>query len=217
MCGARAMSEYLQYPVRGIDVSHYQGAVDWAAVAGAGMRFAFVKATEGVSVSDPAFGGNWDGARAAGLVRGAYHYLHPDESGAAQGEHFVSRVRIDASTLPPALDVEVTKGKSPAEVAAVVADWIGVVEKAFGTRPILYTAPDFWRDDVGADFRSYPLWLACYDSVPRMPPFWDAWTFWQFSQSGRVEGIGGAVDVNVFSGTAGALAKLCVGGAAASA
>jgi lysozyme len=183
-------------PLSGIDVSHFQGDVDWAAVAAAGVRFAFMKATEGLADIDPRFARNWEHSRAAGLLRGAYHFLHPNLDAKQQAAHFLSVVTLDRDALPPALDVEVTNGVDPAALAACIETWLGVVEAALGCKPVIYTDPSFWRDNVGVDLSSYPLWLACYAPQPEVPANWQSWTFWQHSQSGGVAGVAGPVDLD---------------------
>lgn len=195
--------------VTGIDVSHYQGEVDWTAVRAAGLHFAFVKATEGTEDIDPMFHRNWQGAKQAGLLRGAYHFFHPDQDADRQAQHFLSLVTMDESALPPALDIEVTGGVAPAELRSGIARWIEAVKSAVGCAPILYTDPSFWRDNVAGDFRTHPLWLACYGDRADIPPYWQAWTFWQHSQSGRVAGVAGAVDLDRFASSFAALAALC--------
>jgi lysozyme len=183
-------------PLAGIDVSHFQGEVDWRAVATAGMRFAFIKATEGLDDVDPRFVQNWQGSRAAGLLRGAYHFLHPDLDARQQAAHFLAVVTLDTDALPPALDVEVTNGVERAVLTACIETWLAAVEAALGCKPVVYTDPSFWRDNVGANLGSYPLWLACYAPQPEVPADWPTWTFWQHSQSGRVDGIAGLVDLD---------------------
>jgi lysozyme len=180
----------------GIDVSHFQGEVDWRAVAAAGVRFAFIKATEGLTDVDPRFAQNWQGSRAAGVLRGAYHFLHPNLDGRQQAAHFLSVVTLDDDALPPALDVEVTDGVDRAALCACIETWLGAVEAALGCKPVVYTDPWFWRDNVGANLSSYPLWLACYGAQPEVPASWGSWTFWQHSQSGTVNGIAGPVDLD---------------------
>jgi len=183
-------------PLPGIDVSHFQGEVDWGAVAAAGVRFAFIKATEGLDDVDPRFARNWQQSGAAGLLRGAYHFLHPNLDARQQAAHFLSVVTLDDDALPPALDVEVRNGVGPATLSACIETWLGTVEAALGCKPVVYTDPSFWRDNVGADLASYPLWLACYAATPEVPASWQRWTFWQHSQSGAVNGIAGAVDLD---------------------
>jgi lysozyme len=190
------MSASDQALLAGIDVSHFQGEVDWAGVAGTGVRFAFIKATEGLDDVDPRFAQNWQGSRAAGLLRGAYHFLHPNLDGRQQAAHFLSVVTLDDDALPPALDVEVTDGVDRATLGTCIESWLGAVEAALGCKPVIYADPWFWRDQVGADLGAYPLWLACYAAQPEIPAGWQSWTFWQHSQSGAVDGIAGAVDLD---------------------
>jgi lysozyme len=190
------MSASTETALAGIDVSHFQGEVDWRTVAAAGVRFAFIKATEGLDDVDPRFSQNWQQARAAGLLRGAYHFLHPNLDAGQQAAHFLSVVTLDADALPPALDVEVTDGVDPATLRACIETWLGTVEAALRCKPVVYTDPSFWRQNVGADLSAYPLWLACYAATPDVPASWQSWTFWQHSESGSVDGIAGPVDLD---------------------
>jgi lysozyme len=180
----------------GIDVSHYQGEVDWQAVAASGVRFAFLKATDGVDDVDPCFARNWAGARAAGILRGAYHFFRPSLDAKRQAAHLLSVLTMDEMALPPALDVEITDGLAPAALRDGIGTWLESVQSALGCRPLVYTDPSFWRNSVAADFSGYPLWLACYGSEPEVPPSWRAWTFWQHSDAGEVHGIPGQVDLD---------------------
>ena len=120
----------IEASLAGIDVSHFQGEVDWGAVAATGVRFAFIKATEGLDDVDPRFAQNWQGSRAAGLLRGAYHFLHPNLDAGQQAAHFLSVVTLDDDALPPALDVEVTNGVAPAALATCIETWLGAVQAA---------------------------------------------------------------------------------------
>jgi lysozyme len=197
----------------GIDVSHFQGAVRWPAVAGAGIAFAFAKASEGVTGTDPAFAVNWTGMKAAAIPRGAYHFFHPATSAAAQADHFLQVVgALAPGDLPPMLDLEETM-TSPEEwdtVAAggrvaLVLTWLERVEAALGLRPILYTRSGFveqYLPDPGT-LTSYRIWVAQYTSAPApiVPTGWPDWILWQYSQTGRVSGIKGAVDLDRFNGT----------------
>jgi len=188
--------------VQGIDVSHYQGVIDWALVAEAGMAFAFIKATEGTSEVDPQLQDNWSGAKAAGLLRGAYHFFQPGEDPQQQAENFLSAVQTVPGDLPPVLDVEIPGDAS--EILAGVKAWLTAVAHATAKTPILYTSPSFWAQ-LGTSvsgFSQFPLWVAEYGvTTPKIPEGWTAWTFWQFSESGSVSGIEGAVDLDVFQGT----------------
>ena len=180
----------------GIDVSHYQGAVDWPAVAASGVRFAFIKATDGVEDIDPHFAHNWAGTKGAGIIRGAYHFFRPSLDAQEQAAHFLRVVAMDDLALPPALDVEVTDGLYPPALQAGIRTWLEAVQAAVGCTPIVYTDPSFWREHVAADFSAYPLWLACYAARPEVPAAWSAWTFWQHTDTGNVSSIPGNVDLN---------------------
>lgn len=188
--------------VQGLDVSHYQGTIDWEEVAKAGMAFVFIKATEGTSEVDPEFETNWSGAKAAGLLRGAYHFFQPSEDPQQQAEHFLSVVQTVPGDLPPVLDVE-TPGDA-SEILAGVQAWLTAVEQATAKAPILYTSPTFWNGlGISASgFSRFPLWVAEYGvTTPKTTEGWTAWTFWQFSESGEVSGIQGTVDLDLFQGT----------------
>jgi lysozyme len=188
--------------VTGIDVSHFQGTVNWGQVAAVGNAFGFAKATQGLTVTDPAFAANWAGIAGAGLVRGAYHFFQPGDDGTAQAEHFLSVARPGPGDLPPVLDVESSTGVTSTELWQEVTAWLGQVESAVGAKPILYVAPGFWHANSGpAALTGYPLWLADYASQPTLPYGFKAWTFWQHSQTGTVAGVSGAVDLDLFAGT----------------
>lgn len=198
--------------VQGIDVSHFQGAVDWQKVAQAGMSFAFAKATEGITYTDPQFAKNWAGIHAAGLLRGAYHFFEANDDATAQAQHFLATVQLAAGDLPPVLDVETTAGVSSSQIWSGVSTWLQVVEQATGRQPILYTAPGFWSShQPDLTLTRYPLWLADYAAQPVLPTGWTSWLFWQHSQSGSVAGVTGAVDLDLFSGTVEQLHALAQG------
>jgi lysozyme len=180
----------------GIDVSHYQGELDWPAVAASGVCFAFIKATDGVDDIDPRFAQNWVGAKAAGIVRGAYHFFRPRLEAQQQAAHFLRVVAMDDMALPPALDVEVTDGLAPPALQAGISTWLKAVQAACSCTPIVYTDPSFWRKNCAGDFGASPLWLACYAAEPEVPATWQAWTFWQHTDCGSVNGISGQVDLN---------------------
>jgi len=201
------------YSVRGIDVSHWQGVIAWPSVAGAGVDFAFIKATEGGDYTDPRFSANWAGAWQAGIIRGAYHYFRPQTDAAAQARHFLATAQLQPGDLPPVLDVEATDGRPDSEIAAGVRTWLQMVEQATGRTPIVYTRASFWNPHLGPGDARYPLWVAHYDVPnPTLPGGWTSWTFWQHSDDGRVPGITGAVDLNWFNGTRAQLEALASGG-----
>ena len=188
---------------RGIDVSYYQETIDWPRVRRAGILFAFVRVSDGLGTNDTQFRINWTGARQAGVMRGAYQHFRPEEDVNAQADLLIEAVRADPGELPPVIDVEVDGGKSPRQLAERVAQWVERVRRELAIEPIIYTGPDFWRDKVGgADMTAQPLWLAHYtDDCPQVPPEWTRWTFWQHSDNGRVRGISGPVDLDLFAGS----------------
>jgi lysozyme len=192
-------------PARGIDVSHYQGRIDWRAVAAEGIGFAYMKATEGATFADPTFARNWRDAGAAGIRRGAYHRFRGGRDALVQAEHFLAVAAIGAGDLPPVLDVESTDGVSDARLVRGVRVWLAEVERRTGKRPIVYTKPNFRRLHLGTALDDYPLWISEYGvDVPSV----DGWHFWQHSDRGRVAGITGDVDLNRFNGSHAALAEL---------
>jgi lysozyme len=191
----------------GIDVSYYQETIDWPRVHRAGMRFAFIRISDGTTISDQMFVRNWAGAKRAKLLRGGYQHFRPDESAAAQADLVIAALAREPGELPPAIDVEVTGGKTPAQIAAGVRTWIDRVRSRLHVEPIVYTSPDFWRDRVGdANLSAQPLWVAHYTTdCPRVPAAWTHWTFWQHSEAGQVPGIDGPVDLDALSGSLDAL------------
>ncbi|MTI00309.1 glycoside hydrolase family 25 protein [Roseibium sp. RKSG952] len=187
----------------GIDVSHYQGDIDWQAVAGAGISFAYLKATEGTGYSDTTFAGNWAGCQDAAIASGAYHYFLPRDSFLQQAENFVSALKsvgYDRSKdLPPAIDCEEMDGSSPAEYVHALGSMTHLLEKLLWVKPMIYTSPGFWNGLGNPDFSQYPLWLAEYTSAPQpnVPAPWSAYTIWQYSQKGQVSGISGYCDSDI--------------------
>ncbi|HEX8633279.1 MAG TPA: GH25 family lysozyme [Pyrinomonadaceae bacterium] len=192
----------------GIDVSHYQGTVNWPQVKDAGCAFAFAKATESTS-TDPQFAANWSGMKSAGLVRGAYHFFRAAQNALAQADHFLQVVQLEPGDLPPVIDIELNDGVTGGALIAGVGNWIDTVAEAMGTTPIIYTNTSFWNEYMNDGFGKFPLWLAHYGSAPQpLPHGWPDWTFWQYSQSLTIPGVGGASDHNYFNGAPGDLQAL---------
>jgi len=196
------------YPVKGIDVSHYQGEVDWEAVAGQGIAFAYVKATEGSSHIDEMFGRNYGGARDAGIRTGAYHFFSFDSPGSSQAKHFISTVEYFEGMMAPAVDVEFygNKKEDPPDAGLVevqLGDYLDMVEQAYGMKPVIYATREAWERYVKGRFDEYPLWIRDIWREPEMGNG-QGWVFWQFTNRGRLEGFSGEeefVDMNVFYGT----------------
>ncbi|MCB2406368.1 glycoside hydrolase family 25 protein [Hymenobacter lucidus] len=187
------------YTVHGIDVSSYQGIIDWKTVAEHQVRFAFIKASEGVTLRDARFRRNWREARAAGVYRGAYHYFQPNYDGAKQANLFTRTVPLSPGDLPPVLDVEAPEFHDVAVMRRGVGTWLRLVERHYGVRPILYSNYSFYKRHLAGHFDDYPLWLAHYEvETPVLPR--EKWIIWQHSDEAYVPGIRGTVDFNVFQG-----------------
>ncbi|HXB91443.1 MAG TPA: GH25 family lysozyme [Puia sp.] len=202
------------YTIHGIDVSRYQDAIDWESVkemnvGNVRMSFAFIKATEGLGNEDDHFRRNWKKARNAGIARGAYHFFLATKSGKAQAENFINSVELLPGDLPPVLDIEQTYGVSPERLRERAKEWLQTVHDYYGIVPIVYTNVDFYRQYLKDDFDSYPLWVAHYLQKER-PRITRDWTFWQHSESGRVNGIVTRVDFDVFSGDSTDFRKLLI-------
>ena len=194
--------------VKGIDVSYYQGTINWTDVSNAGIAYAFIRTSDG-SYQDPNFDSYWADSRAAGIKHGAYHFFRPESDPIAQADYLLSKIggKLEADDLPPVLDVEVADNISAANIAAGVKAWSDHVAAAIGRQPIIYTGMYFWQGSVGnADMHADPLWHAQYTSAscPDIASTWPDWTFWQYTSTGTVAGISGGVDVDRFNGDAAA-------------
>jgi GH25 family lysozyme M1 (1,4-beta-N-acetylmuramidase) len=189
----------------GIDVSYYNGSINWTTVANAGYKFAFVRVSDGTTFHDPKFASYWTGAKNAGLVRGAYQFFRPAQSATAQADLMIAAVgTLGPGDLPPVIDVEVTQSLSAATIAARIRTWVDRVKAATGVDPIVYTGKYFWRDSVGGptSFVTNPLWIAQYTTqCPDLPSPWGSWAFWQYNDTGHVAGITGDVDMDKFNGS----------------
>lgn len=200
--------------VQGIDVTRYQGAIDWAEVRSAGKAFAFIRASQGCDGADPTFSSNWSAAHAAGVLRGAVHSFHASEDAAEQAEFFVSQITLAGGLgeddLPPALAIETMDGSPASVLAAGARNWLGLVETALGRRPVVLTGGTE-GESLGSDLASYPLWVASYRAdCPAIPDAWPDWAFWQYSATGACPGISGLVSLSLFNGSAGELSRFIV-------
>ena len=188
--------------INGIDVSHWNQAIDWTQIKAGGFGFCYMKATEGVNSLDQKYAAFAQGAKALGILGGAYHFFHPSLDGAAQAEFFL-RVMSPLQELPPVLDLETTNMMRVDSIIRRCLDWLQIVEVATKKIPIIYSSPSFMEQlgNVSA-FTRYPLWIAHYGvKAPRIPAPWTNWTFWQNSEKGKVSGVWGDCDLDVFNGT----------------
>lgn len=203
--------------LKGIDVSHHNGAVNWAKVKAAGIKFAFIKAAEGAHFKDGRFATNATEAQAAGIVVGAYHFFRPDGNGVAQAQHFLKQIKPWAHMLPPVVDVEAAGRMGKKALTDSVFAFIEHVWLQTGRSAIIYASPSFLSERMQpAIFWQHPLWVAHYGvKQPTVPAPWRAWTFWQYSEFGTVAGVGTvSVDMNYFNGDAKALQALAQKGGA---
>jgi lysozyme len=190
-----------RYPVRGIDVSHHQGAIDWEAVRGDGIAFAYIKATEGGDLVDSRFAANWRRAREAGVLVGAYHFFTFCRDGATQARSFLAVAPLDHEALPPAVDLEFegncAKTPSAGELQAELETYLHLVKDAYGREPVIYLTQDFLAAFPQIGLNS-PLWVREMVGEPDWPVA-RGWALWQYANRGVVRGISGAVDLDVYS------------------
>lgn len=204
------------YSVKGVDVSHYQGEIDWEHFREQGIDFAFIKATEGSSLVDERFEENREGAKAAGLYAGAYHFFSFDSTPASQAEHFIATVGDLSGSLPPVVDIEFygDKRKNPPEKAYVVSglrELLEALEEEYGVKPIIYTTYTVYNRYIRNAFQEYPLWIRNVYYPPG--DIGRQWTFWQYCDTGALGGTAGEekfVDLNVFRESREDLLKMLV-------
>lgn len=198
-----------EFDVHGIDVSKYQGDIDWQAVKDAGVAFAFIKATEGGDRTDSKFQTNWAAARAAGVPRGAYHFVYWCRPPHEEIGNFIANVPIDPEALPPVLDVEATPESKSCkrtlyrdEALRDMRAMLEQMERHYGKRPIIYSSVDFYQAILHSDALSeYPIWVRSTKYHPQVRYGNRKWTFWQYRSDGRIPGIANAVDQNTFNGS----------------
>lgn len=204
------------YEIHGIDISHYQGDIDWddlsnAMIEGCPLRFIMIKSTEGSTRLDSKFKENFRQAREYGYIRGAYHFWSNKSSARDQAYHFLNKVRLEDGDLPPVLDVEhKPKDRSVEDFQRDVLTWLHIVEDKYHVKPIIYTYYKFKDKYLSAPvFDDYPYWIAHYyvDKVEYKGP----WKFWQHTDAGKLPGIKGYVDFNIYNGSFYDMKKLTIG------
>ena len=197
-----------QYPVRGVDVSAWQGDIDWQALSGQGIQFAYIKATEGSTWKDERFLENWLDAGSTTLAVGAYHFLSFESDGEAQAQNFIDAVPNQPDSLPCAVDVELY-GKymnappSKEQVDDLLKPLLARLESHYGRKPILYCTQQAYRLYIRDGYSDYPLWIRNVFTAPSLGEG-QRWTFWQYADRGRLRGYKGRerfIDMNVFRGS----------------
>lgn len=197
------------YAVKGVDVSSYQGEIDWGILSSQGISFAFIKATEGSSFVDPNFAYNFEEAQKTALAVGAYHFFSYDSEGKTQAENFINTVAPFAGMLPPVIDLEFygDKEKNPparTEVEEQLKTMLTLLEQHYGQKPILYATEKSYALYLSDDYEEYDIWIRNVITRPRLSDD-RAWTFWQYTNRDRLDGYNGKekyIDVNVFNGSA---------------
>ncbi len=204
------------YEIRGIDISHYQGKINWEKLSNAQIehspiRFVVIKATEGSTQIDDCFQDNFKNARDYGFIRGAYHFWSNKSSARDQARFFLKKVHLKDGDLPPVLDVEnKPENMSVEDFQREILTWMHIVEDKYHVKPILYTYYKFKNQYLNTPvFDDYPYWIAHYyvDEIE----YEGDWKFWQHTDAGRLPGIKGTVDFNLYNGSYYDLKKLCIG------
>ncbi len=187
----------------GIDVSEYQGKIDWSGLQKAEeefpLHFIFIRATAGKDKTDGAFKKNWRKSKENGYLRGAYHYYRPDENSIVQADNFIKTVKLGKGDLPPVLDIEkMPKNQSMENLKLGLQRWLDRVEGHYGVKPIIYSGESFYTDFLKKEFTDYNLWIANYSFFEE--EIRKEWLFWQFTDKAQIKGIDGNVDVNIYNG-----------------
>lgn len=197
------------FDVHGVDVSRHNRAINWSELKKAGIKFAFIKATEGKDDRDPDFRKHWAGAARAGIHRSAYHFYYFCASPEDQARNYIRAAPRNERSLPPVLDVEwnpkspTCKIRPPREkVVASLKRWLDIVEKHYGQKPIIYTTVDFHEDNLSrGELPGYHYWLRSVTAEPKYKYPGRPWVFWQYTGTGLISGATGPIDINVFYGS----------------
>lgn len=196
------------YEVRGVDVSAYQGDIDWSVLSDEGIKFAFIKATEGSSFVDRCFSYNYEQAKKSGLYVGAYHFFSYDSGGDTQADNFIKNVEGFEGMLPPVIDLEFygDKESNPPERSEVTPQlqiMLDRLEEHYGMKPIIYATEHSYELYLSGDYEGYDIWIRNVITKPKISDG-RQWTFWQYTNRGRLRGYKGEerfIDINVFGGT----------------
>jgi lysozyme len=195
-----------QFPIRGIDISGHQGTIDWSQLSPKTIQFVLIKATEGGDFQDQQFKTNWQNAQQRGLTVGAYHFFTFCRSGRLQAQNYINSVPKVPNALPPVIDLEFSGncGARPTapELFKELDDFLAIVDKFYGQPAVFYVTHEFFDRYLQHKYLDRSIWLSDFYSFGRLPTLSDGrlWTFWQYSERGRVPGISTLVDLNVFRG-----------------
>ncbi len=205
-----------EYPVRGVDVSGYQGLIDWDVLASQDIRFAYIKATEGSGMQDEMFKTNWQAATKTSLKVGAYHFFSFESPGNTQADNYIRTVPKLKGGLPPAVDLELY-GKyselppSRAEISRELDSMLVKLEKHYGKKPVIYVTSRSYKLYIQGGYTENPIWIRSVITKPILPDG-HRWTFWQYSARHALPGYAGEerfIDMNAFSGSPAQFEALC--------
>ncbi|HOK61752.1 glycoside hydrolase family 25 protein [Tenuifilum sp.] len=189
-----------RYLIWGIDVSAHTGKIDWEKVKDHKVDFAFIKASEGATLKDKSFRNNVTRAREAGIPVGAYHFFNFNRRGIAQAQNFLRAIDGVELDLPPVVDVEEWGNvvrRPRKQIIADLVDFVELVEKTTGQKVLIYTNKDTFKWYISETFPDHDIWICSFDHTPEIEK---SWTFWQYHHEGRLKGVQGKVDFNVFYG-----------------
>lgn len=197
-----------QYPIRGVDVSWYQGQIDWDILASNGISFAFIKATEGSTHVDPCFQYNYEEAGKTELRIGAYHFFSYDSKGQTQADNYIAVVEKTDNMLPPVIDLEFygNKEQNPpkqGQVREELTVMLNRLEEYYGMKPIIYATEKSYELYLADAFQEYDIWIRNVFFTPHLSDH-RKWTFWQYTDREKLEGYQGEekyIDMNVFNGS----------------
>ena len=190
--------------VVGIDVSQYQGKINWKEVRTVEntfpIGFVFIRATVGSDKVDNEFRNNWMGSKENGIIHGAYHYYRPNENSLAQANNFIATVKLQKGDLPPVLDIEqLPKNQSLDSLKVGLRRWLVKVEDHYKIKPIIYSGEKYYDNFLKEEFSEYTFWIANYNFF--VEDIKEDWLFWQFTEKATITGISGNVDLNIYNGT----------------
>jgi len=191
----------------GIDISHHQGKINWNLVSSENFNFAFIKATEGVSFRDKRYYINYRNAKKIGLKTGSYHFFRANLSPKKQARHFIKTIRLQSGDLLPVIDIESLDGVRRSVLIERVDIFLKEIEKEFGVKPIIYSSCNFYNLYLRSSFKDYPIWIAKYGLTEPILLDFNKYEFWQYSEKGKVKGINGYTDMNLFYGGSNDLLK----------
>tara|TARA_B100000683_G_C12364470_1_gene504462 strand:- start:188 stop:916 length:729 start_codon:yes stop_codon:yes gene_type:complete len=197
----------------GFDVSQYQGVIQWDKLKSSEtkrtLQFIMIRSTAGDNLRDRMFTSNWRESKKQKLVRGAYHYYRPDENSIKQASNYIKNVKLEKGDLPPILDIEAkSKVQSMSSLKVGIQRYLDKVEAHYGVKPIIYSSQNYYLTFLKTHFSKYPLWIANYNQAKY--PIIKGWKFWQYTDHGKLKGINGDVDLNIFQGSIADLKKLCI-------